>query len=333
MSLQVRVAELDRLFEERAADAHEAVLVAPYVKAPTVEWLLSLLGDDCRIRLLTRARLQDFVLGASDIECWPLIWARGGEIYLEQTLHAKYYRFNDTVFFGSANVTESALNRRVGSNLELLASHPFDDAFRETEEALFTERILADKDLYKRLKTVVDRYRKDKVFVDLQRKLKRLRSRHDSKLEIVPLPDRWCFQTKHTNVLWMACQDLETLNEADREAALADLRLLRIRPEDVLSREDFRRIMAARLGNWSVVRKLHRCFDVNQTEDRPYLRYGFIRDTFGLEDDVDYDTYQGTVNAFFDWMIDFLPDVFCEGPRRHSRLLGRRGDLTSRSLD
>lgn len=323
MSLQVTIAELDRPFEVHATNAREAVLVAPYVKVATLEWMLSLLGEDCRIRLLTRARLQDFILGASDIECWPLIWERGGDIFVEQSLHAKYYRFDDTVFFGSANVTESALNRRVNSNLELLASHPFDESFRQTEDALFAGRIRANEDLYQRLKTLVDRYKKDKFFNELQKEFKQFRNQHDSRLENVPLPDHWCFQTKHTNFLWLACRKPESLNNQEREAAFADLRLLRICPEDVRYKEDLQRLMAARLENWSVVRKLHRCFDNNQTEDRPFLCYEFIRDTFGLEKDEKYDQYQGTVNAFFDWMIDFLPDVFCEGPRSHSRLLGR----------
>ena len=323
MSLQVTIAELDRPFEVHATNAREAVLVAPYVKVATLEWMLSLLGEDCRIRLLTRARLQDFILGASDIECWPLIWERGGDIFVEQSLHAKYYRFDDTVFFGSANVTESALNRRVNPNLELLASHPFDESFRQTEDALFAGRIRANEDLYQRLKTLVDRYKKDKFFNELQKEFKQFRNQHDSRLENVPLPDHWCFQTKHTNFLWLACRKPESLNNQEREAAFADLRLLRICPEDVRYKEDLQRLMAARLENWSVVRKLHRCFDNNQTEDRPFLCYGFIRDTFGLEKDEKYDQYQGTVNAFFDWMIDFLSDVFCEGPRSHSRLLGR----------
>lgn len=328
MSLQVTIAELDRPFEVHATNAREAVLVAPYVKVATLEWMLSLLGEDCRIRLLTRARLQDFILGASDIECWPLIWERGGDIFVEQSLHAKYYRFDDTVFFGSANVTESALNRRANPNMELLASHPFDESLHQTEDALFAGRILADKDLYKRLKTVVDRYRKDKVFIDLQKKLKRLRSRHDSKLEFVPLPDRWCFHTKHPETLWIACRHPQSLDEAERTAATADLQLLRILPEDVLSEEDLRRLVGARFNSWNIVRDLHRCFDKNETDDRPYLRYGYIRDAFGLENDEKYDGYQGTVNSFFDWMIYFLPDIFSEGPRRHSRLLGRRRDLT-----
>lgn len=333
MSFRIEMADLDRFFETYAVNAGEVVLVAPYVKVPTTAWLLSLFDEHCRIRLLTRARLEDFVFGASDIECWPMIWARGGEVYVEQSLHAKYFRFDDTVFFGSANATESALNRSVRPNLELLASHPFDDAFRETEVALFAGRIRADKPLYKNLKSAVERYRKDAAVTVLQKKVCRMRGNYDAKLEVVPLPDWWCFQTKRPTLLWATCCEPDSQLPSEKEAARADLRLLRIVPEEVPSSDVLHKIMAARLRSWSVVQRLHKCFDENETPDRPYLRYGFIRDIFDLEDDMSYGGYEGTVNAFFDWMIEFLPKEFFEAPRRHARLLGRHRDGAPESGD
>ena len=325
--MQVKIDALNKLFEKHAKDACEAVIVAPFVKTKTVHWLLGMLDENCKIRLLTRARLFDFILGASDVECWPAIWNCGGEIFIEQSLHAKYYRFDQAVFTGSANVTESALSRSNKPNLELLNVQLFDETFREIEKSLFVGRIKADKLTYKRLKSLIDRYKQDKAVEAFQRKIKRLQSRHDSKFEMIPLPDRWCFQTKRPSLLLAACLSPESLSSSDMEAALNDLKLLCIEPSEVLTEGDLRRTMEARLKSWCLVRRLHRCFDTNETPDYPYLRYGFIREAFGLEDDCEYDSHQGTVNAFFDWMIEFLPRDFFEAPRRHTRLLGRFCDL------
>lgn len=328
MPLQLTVSNFDQLFEHHAKNASDVVLVAPYVKTGTLQWLLSLFGENCQIRLLTRARLQDFVLGASDIDCWPMIWERGGQVFLEQSLHAKYYRFDNTVFFGSANITDSALNRRIDPNLEMLGIHPFDESFQLTEKTLLSGRVCADKNIFMRLKPLIVKYKNDKGVVKLQRKFTRLSSRHDTKLENVTLPDHWAFRTKHPVNLWKICRECTTssqseLTPTEMEAALADLKLLRILPNDVLTEEDLRRMVAERVKSWSVILKLHHCFDQNNTPDRPYLRYGFIRDTFNLEDDREFGEYQGTVNTFLDWMVYFFPKVFFNAPSNHSRLLGR----------
>ena len=48
----------------------------------------------------------------------------GAELYVHPLLHAKLYRFDDTAFFGSANLTGKALGWTAPANLELLHASP-----------------------------------------------------------------------------------------------------------------------------------------------------------------------------------------------------------------
>lgn len=321
--MQLDISGLDLLFSDYASQSDEVVIVAPYIKLSTLEWVFSFIKENASIRVLTRANLQDFILGSSDIECWPLIWKRGGDIYIEQTLHAKYYRFDDCVLIGSANITENALSRSEIPNLELVSIFKLDNVTRKIEEQLFTGRVVVDKGLYRRLKSVVDRYKKNKDVLIFKNKAERLKKRYEVELETVTIPDGWCFMTKSPENLWKCYKDPSSLGRADQAAALTDLSTLHISRDDKLSEREFYSAVASRLRNWSLYSKLNQLFDENETSDYPYLRYGYLRDSLGLVDDGECDSLNGSVNAFFNWMIMFLCKEFFEAPRRHSRLMGR----------
>ena len=49
-----------------------------------------------------------------------MVVERGGSFKLHARLHAKYYRFDDRVLVGSANMTASGLGYRHRGNLEIL---------------------------------------------------------------------------------------------------------------------------------------------------------------------------------------------------------------------
>ena len=321
--MQLEISGLDLLFSDYASKADEVVIVAPYIKVSTLEWVLSFIKEKASIRVLTRASMQYFILGSSDIECWPVIWRKGGDIYIEQTLHAKYYRFDDCVLIGSANITERALNKSDKPNLELISTLTLDDVTRRVEKQLFAGRVAVDKSLYRRLKSAVDRYKKNKEVLTFKNKVERLKKRYEAELETVVIPDTWCFMTKSPVNLWIYYQDPSRLGKDDQVAAQTDLSTLRISPDDKLSERDFCSLVASRLRTWLLYSKLNQLFDENETSDYPYLRYGYIRDSLGLLDDGEHDSLNGSVNAFFNWMITFFPKEFFEAPRRHSRLLGR----------
>lgn len=67
--MQLEISGLDLLFLDYASKADEVVIVAPYIKVSTLEWVLSFIKEKASIRVLTRASMPDFILGSSDIEC------------------------------------------------------------------------------------------------------------------------------------------------------------------------------------------------------------------------------------------------------------------------
>ena len=78
-------------------------------------------------------------MGASDAECRSLIIDRGGSFRLHPTLHAKFYRIDDVVLIGSANLTASAMGWSAQPNLEILCR-----AGDDFDSEAFQQRLLND---------------------------------------------------------------------------------------------------------------------------------------------------------------------------------------------
>ena len=119
-----------------AIGAQEALLAAPYIKEAALRHVLSHITG--HIRVVSRWTPHDIAVGATDISCRSLVTERGGRFYLHPRLHAKYYRFDNIVLIGSANLTATGLGYTDLPNLEILCE-PKDD-FETTE----FERILLE---------------------------------------------------------------------------------------------------------------------------------------------------------------------------------------------
>lgn len=102
------------------------VIAAPYIKFNALSKILNGTKLAASLICITRWCPGDLIFGASDVECRELIVNNGGTFRLHPSLHAKYYRVDDRVFIGSANLTYSALGWTQGSNLEILC-RPGDD--------------------------------------------------------------------------------------------------------------------------------------------------------------------------------------------------------------
>ena len=113
-----------------AVDAHTAVLASPYIKENALLKLLNSTPCLKSLTCVTRWNAGDLRAGVSDTSVRGHIVGRGGTFLLHPTLHAKYYRFDDVVLIGSANLTNPGLGLASNSNLEILtpASPEFDSA-------------------------------------------------------------------------------------------------------------------------------------------------------------------------------------------------------------
>ena len=133
------------LVRSGAAGATTAVLAAPYIKENTLLRLMNIASRLVSLTCVTRWSPGDISAGVSDAPARELVVGKGGTFLLHPTLHAKYYRFDDVVLIGSANLTDSGLGLASKSNLEILSppSYEFDSvAF---ERALLDQsRVVSD---------------------------------------------------------------------------------------------------------------------------------------------------------------------------------------------
>ena len=130
-----------------AAGARAIFIAAPYIKYEAIVRLLSAAAVDASVICVTRWTPQDIAFGATDTECRTFVLARGGKFLIHPALHAKFYRFDDIVLVGSANLTASGMGWSPTSNLEILCQPGADfdvDQFwttlmADTREVLDTE--------------------------------------------------------------------------------------------------------------------------------------------------------------------------------------------------
>lgn len=110
------------LLEDSASLAsQEALLVAPFIKRGALSRVLRRLPTGIPITVVTRWHPAEIAAGVSDLACRRDVLDRTDSRFLLcQNLHAKYYRFDERVYLGSANLTGTALGWHQPANLELL---------------------------------------------------------------------------------------------------------------------------------------------------------------------------------------------------------------------
>ena len=137
------------------SDATTVVLAAPYLKADMMEMFLNTIPGEANLICITRWKLLDIQQGASDIACWNLVSARNGVFRMHPRLHAKYYRFDDRVLVGSANLTMSGMGLIASANLEILTKPDamFDAA--SLERQLLHESRIVSADEFQAWQSVV----------------------------------------------------------------------------------------------------------------------------------------------------------------------------------
>lgn len=105
-----------------AAGANRVLIIAPYIKVDVLERVLGVISSDSSVTCVTKWTPHDLASGVSDIQCRDAVIRHGGSFNLHSSLHAKYYRFDDIVLVGSANLSSAAMGWARFQNVEILCA-------------------------------------------------------------------------------------------------------------------------------------------------------------------------------------------------------------------
>ena len=231
-------------------------------------------------------------------------------------LHAKYYRFDDTVIIGSANLTGKALGWSSNFNLELMSEFPKESA----ETHLFEENLCelsasVNWNIYDYMLELVNRYEENQEI--------------DSKCEHIDYETTFEITMQQSTIIWVPklrnpellykvySNDTNYIIETTIQSACFDLVSLQIPPG--LNENDFNSYVKVMLLQQPVINKV----DSYLTEPkrfgamRDYLR--FLLNRYGIESDPTM-----TWQAVMRWLLYFMPEVYELEVPRYSEVIYKK---------
>ena len=111
----------EKLIAAAQAASRDVTLIAPFMKVDALTMILNNVRPEISVQVIARWNPAEIVIGVCDLEIFDVLATRlKAKLYIHPLLHAKLYRFDDVVFFGSANLTGKALGWTAPANIELL---------------------------------------------------------------------------------------------------------------------------------------------------------------------------------------------------------------------
>ena len=289
------------LMELASSSRRELVLCAPFVKKSVVSQLLTVVDRDVRPILITRWRPDEVAAGVSDTGVLDIVRSRGGKVYLHDRLHAKYYRNEDSVLLGSANLTAMALGWAISPNLELLVGATIGDVHWLEVELLgagvvATDEIAAEVDeLASQLSPERDPIEIDVAYFD-----------HKIWVPSLRLP---------SDLFTAYSRGSRALTTRSANAAMTDLAALEL-PVG-LRRDQFDRLVGHRLLSHELFRV------VDEFVDEP-RRFGEVRALIANNLNLDREAADESWQTIMRWMLEFLPTRYARSQARYSEIFVRR---------
>ena len=100
---------------------NDAYLASPYVSSTPLMAVLDRIDSDVPIVFVSSFNPEDFLSGSFERSALVALWTDKRVIVLRcPRLHAKYFRLDNDVFVGSANLTNSGMGLASNSNIEIL---------------------------------------------------------------------------------------------------------------------------------------------------------------------------------------------------------------------
>jgi hypothetical protein len=318
----------EHLVEAAQETQREAVLIAPFIKDGPFQKILSVISPSCEVKVVTRWHLSEIAAGASDPEIWETIESRlQCALGLVSNLHAKYYRFDNQCFAGSANLTRAALGWRESPNLELL--NTFEKKRAEAFEEVATAAFTVTEDLYRQVQEMRKKYEKARPETVQQTEVFGNPAETNSSNAIAEPVERgvetreekgewWVPKLRHPEDLYLVYSgDAETVTSATYRHGQHDLKFFEL--SSGLGREEFE----LEVG-WQLLQKpLVQSVDDFVATSR---RFGAVRDYINglpLEERADLDATH-TWQALMRWLLYFLDNRYHRHEANYSEIFQRR---------
>lgn len=140
--------------KELNAATESVQIITAYCKENAIKQLNSCISNQVtEKRVMLRFRLDDIVKGSTDFSAVDFCRCHGWKVYIRFDLHAKTYIVDGKRgFIGSANATNTGLSLVAHGNMEMGTLIDIDEIDMEKIEALYTDAVLVDEDLYMKLK-------------------------------------------------------------------------------------------------------------------------------------------------------------------------------------
>lgn len=302
---------LERICQE-ASD--EVLLVAPFVKASALARLLESISETAKLTCVTRWRPADIMAGVSDLEVFSIIDGHGGTLWLRQGLHAKYFRGDDNVLVGSANLTDSALGWSSNPNLELLINVDLrENGLEEFEKTLFKAAVQVDKNLYETFLESADNWKLSAHLEDHRDVLLEETFSFEPRLNL----ESWVPSCRSPADLFRVYQPFgsEVIPTETLRAGKLDLAILR--PPLGLTADEFKGVIAASLLAIPIFNSIDRFV----IEPR---RFGEVREYLQQEFALSHEESTRAWQTIIRWIRHFLPERYEYNKPNYSEIILRK---------
>jgi len=145
-----------RRLEELIPPSKELVIISAYVTEKALEWIFSIVSNECNVTLVSRLRSSDIISNSSDLEAIKLTIEHGWKVFRLPELHAKIYLINNKdLFIGSANCTSNGLKLYRMGNIETSVELDASEADRDFIVTIINKSDPIDLDTLQKMKEYI----------------------------------------------------------------------------------------------------------------------------------------------------------------------------------
>lgn len=298
--------------------SHDAVvLVAPYIKSLVAESVISLVSESVSRRVvITRLEVEDLARGSSDVDCYWAFKEHGWDFRICNSLHAKYFRIDSEVMYGSANLTSKGLGLGGFGNLEFVTWRTFDCESASFEYDAINASTVAEDEYVLRVQEASQLLREKIKEAPPVLMPKALEIRNEGQ-GLIP-------RTSNPAILYQVYSSsaLDNVPDSIAQVARFDLECLVVPPD--LNEDRFKAVIGHRLLSSSLVRRIDKMLY------RP-RRFGEVRSMIGdFMHEVGLVQDAGrTWQVVLRWLLYFLPARYLCWTANYSEMLALREPMNS----